>query len=418
MSNRGLAGLEPCVHCGFCLQSCPTYLSTGDEADSPRGRIVLIKGLLQGRLSPREAELRHHLNRCLGCRACETSCPSGVSYGPALEQARAVLSRSQPVPATARMVNAIMADTRLRRPILGAARMIRRLTPMLAGGSRLGMAFGMIAATRQLRRMNASRYASPRRYAPREPGRADRAVLFTGCIMDSLLSHVHRATERTLLANGFSLVTAPEQVCCGALHAHTGQHGEARRLARANVLAFATVPDATVVVNSAGCGAILKEYGELLHGDPLEGEARSFASRVRDVSEILVQEGPRGGASVRFKVAYDPPCHLMHAQRVVTTPVDMLRAVPGLDLVVHADPDQCCGSAGSYSLTEPELSRTVIDRKVKSLMDADPDLVASGNPGCIMQIGAGLRAAGSQISVVHPVEILDLSYSEAGLYDA
>jgi glycolate oxidase iron-sulfur subunit len=236
--------------------------------------------------------------------------------------------------------------------------------------------------------------------------------------MDGLFAHVHRATERTLVANGISITPVVGQGCCGALHAHSGQIEKARDLARANVRAFAALPQVPVVVNSAGCGAILKEYGELLTGDPLEGEARELAERVRDVSEVLAQLGPREGAAVRLLVAYDPPCHLLHAQRVAEEPVQVLQSVPGLELLTVGDADQCCGSAGSYSLTEAALSRSILDRKISALIEAQPDLVATGNPGCIMQIGAGLRAAGSSISVAHPVELLDLSYRRAGFYGA
>lgn len=411
MTDRALSGLQPCVHCGFCLQSCPTYLSTGDEADSPRGRIVLLKGLLQGRVSPQEDRLAFHLDRCLGCRSCESACPSGVRYGPALERARYVLNDVRPIPLAARIVNTTMANGRLWRPLLGLARSVRPVAALVGGRSRIGMAFGMLAASRQLD----GNVDAPGAFAPSS---SSPAHLFTGCIMDGLFSHVHDATERTLKANGLEPVPLPGQVCCGALHAHSGQHDEARELARKNVLAFGSVSEGPVIVNSAGCGAILKEYGDLLAGDPLESEARAFASRVVDVAEALAQSGPRQGANVRARVAYDAPCHLLHAQGVADAPRQVLQAVPGLELVHHSGSDQCCGGAGSYTLTERRLSSAVLDRKVASLLQSEPDFVATGNPGCIMQIGAGLMAAGSSVQVVHPVEILDMSYQRAGLYDA
>ncbi len=424
MSERGLAGLDPCVHCGFCLQSCPTYRATGDEADSPRGRIVLIKGLLQGSIRPQEDRLAYHLDRCLGCRACESSCPSGVSYGPALEQARSVLSEARPVPGAARIVNAVMSDRRLWRPVFGMAKLMRPMARRLAGGSSLGFVMAMLGATRQLevsdngRREPEGAAQRPRLTTQPVDDRPPSASLFTGCIMDGLFSHVHRATERTLIAHNISMIPVRSQGCCGALHAHSGQHEKARELARHNVRAFAAHPDVPVVVNSAGCGAILKEYGELLSGDSLQGEALEFSRRVQDVSEVLARLSPRRGAPIRIRVAYDPPCHLLHAQRVADPPLQLLQSIPEIELVGHRDSDQCCGSAGSYSLTESVLSRLVLDCKVKDLIDAGPDVVASGNPGCIMQIGAGLRAAGSTIPVVHPIEVLDLSYRRAGFYDS
>jgi glycolate oxidase iron-sulfur subunit len=269
---------------------------------------------------------------------------------------------------------------------------------------------GMLGATvEQLE--EGKKYRSP------SPSSPPRASLFTGCIMDGLFSHVHRATERALVANEVALAHVAGQGCCGALHAHTGQHEKALELARANVRAFSVIPDAQIVVNSAGCGAILKEYGVLLAGDPLEAEARAFSERVKDVSEVLVQCGPRTGETVRMRVAYDPPCHLLHAQRVDDAPLRVLQSIPGLELIGYADSDQCCGSAGSYSLTESALSRSVLERKIQALTDAGPDLVASGNPGCIMQIGAGLAARRSSVRVVHPVEILDLSYRRDAGYD-
>ena len=235
--------------------------------------------------------------------------------------------------------------------------------------------------------------------------------------MSGLLSHVHDATERTLSANGFEVLRVKGQACCGALHAHAGQRERAKELARKNVAAFAANPDCLVAVNSAGCGAMIKEYGELLAGEPLEEEAVALASRVKDVSELLAERGPRQGKSVRLRVAYDPPCHLLHAQGIADPPLTVLNAVPGIEHVPHSDAEMCCGSAGSYSFTQSALSRSVLERKVNSILEVNPDIVASGNPGCIMQIGAGLAAAGSDLSVVHPVEILDRSYARAGLYD-
>jgi len=256
-------------------------------------------------------------------------------------------------------------------------------------------------------------YADPG--TPKKQG--TKVVLFEGCVMSGLLSHVHAATERTLKANGFEILPLAGQACCGALHSHAGQREHAMALARKNVAAFAENPDSIVAVNSAGCGAMLKEYGKLLAGDDREEEAVALASRVRDVSELLEERGPRRGKPVKLRVAYDPPCHLMHAQGISDAPLALLNAVPGLERVAHADAEMCCGSAGSYSFTQSDLSREVLDRKVKSILEAAPDIVATGNPGCIMQIGAGIAAARSNISVVHPIEILDRSYARAGYYN-
>jgi glycolate oxidase iron-sulfur subunit len=411
------AGLEPCVHCGFCLQSCPTYLVTGDEADSPRGRIVLLRELAAGRLDWSEGGVTTHLDRCLGCRACEPVCPSGVSYAPALERARHALSTRRAVPLLVRLVHAVMAERRLGRLLFPLARLLRRGARWLAGDSRLGLALGMLAASRPAR-VNAPSLgeAAPRASLATRSHTAP-VALFRGCIMDGLFGHVHGAAERVLRVNGFSLVEADDQGCCGALHAHAGQHEEAVALARRNVMALGSLgSDTAIAVDAAGCSAMLKEYGRLLSGDPLEASARALAARVRDVTELLADATPTPGAPLALRVAYDPPCHLLHAQGVDTEPEVLLRTVAGIAPLRHHEAEVCCGSAGSYSLSQPGLSRTVLARKVAAIMEAKPDVVASGNPGCAMQIGAGLLAAGATIPVVHPVEILDWSYRSAGAY--
>lgn len=411
------AGLAPCVHCGFCLQSCPTFLVTGDESDGPRGRIVLMQALARGEIPPTDRMLVHHLDRCLGCRACEPVCPAGVSYAPALEEARRWFAEVRPVHALTRMTLALFAEPMLRVPVLAIARFFRPLAQVLAGKSRIGMMFGMLAATRQRHDgMTALRHAGTVKQHAAMPSSGHAVALFRGCVMDGLFSHVNHATARVLQANGYSTVPARGQGCCGALHTHAGLHEDAARLARANVVAFSRVPNASIAVNSAGCGATLKEYGRLLADDPLADQAKAMAGRVRDVSELLADTGPRAGGRLPLRVAYDPPCHLLHAQRIADAPVQMLDAVPGLQRLIHDEAELCCGSAGSYSLSEPELSRAILERKVEAIRRAGPDVVATGNPGCIMQIGAGLRAAGLSTPVVHPVEVLDRSYATAGFY--
>ena len=428
--NAAVAGLDPCVHCGFCLQSCPTYVATGDEADGPRGRIVLMQQLARGQLDPTDERLAYHLDRCLGCRACESACPSGVVYGPALEETRAVLVKSRPLDLRARIVLAVMADRRLRGPVFALSRLARPLARFLAGRSTIGFQMGMLAATRMVVNdrygpsldSNGSALDGGLGVQVESPLPAGAglettdAAVFQGCIMEGLFAHVNAATERTLSANGISITEIPRQECCGALHAHAGQHDQAVALARGNVLAFSHRPDTTVVVNSAGCGATLKDYGRLLAGDKLENEARRFAARVKDVSEVLAAAGPRTGAPLELTVAVDPPCHLQHAQGVTDPPLAVLAAVPGLKCRSPAEAAHCCGSAGVYSLVEPELSRTVLARKLENLDEISPDVIATGNPGCIMQLGAGVLASSRGRPVLHPVELLDLSYQRAGYY--
>ena len=229
--------------------------------------------------------------------------------------------------------------------------------------------------------------------------------------MDGLFAHVHDATIRTLEVNGYSVREAPAQGCCGALHAHAGLRREAQALARDNLAAFGA-GDEPIVVNSAGCGAILKEYGYLLGGD----DATRFAARVKDVTELLAERGPRPGAPLDATVAYDPPCHLLHAQRIAEPPHQVLRAIPVLRVISTPDAAQCCGSAGLFTLVEPAMSRAVLGPKLASLREARPQVVTTGNPGCLMQLGAGLAAAGIPAAVRHPVELLDESYRAAGYY--
>jgi glycolate oxidase iron-sulfur subunit len=245
------------------------------------------------------------------------------------------------------------------------------------------------------------------------PAAAGTVVLFRGCVMDTLFAHVHDATRRTLEANGYTVVDAPGQACCGALHEHAGDAGAARALAARNVAALAGRAD-FIVVNSAGCGALLKDYGHLLGSEA----AHELAGKVRDVSELLAAQGPRRGAALAIDVAYDAPCHLQHAQRVHAAPLALLAAIPELRMRLLPGADQCCGSAGIYSILHPAMSRAVLEAKVASIGAAAPRpaVVATGNPGCLMQIGAGLRAAGLDVAVAHPVELLDASYARAGLY--
>ncbi len=418
MTDRGgFEGLDSCVHCGFCLQACPTFLATGDESDSPRGRIELMRALEAGELAPTDPGVALHLDRCLGCRGCEPVCPSGVGYGRGLEAARALLTQRRGVPSLVRAALGALTGAEASRVVYALARLVRAtgIPRRLAGWSRLGFAMGMLAATApkvgggRWRSVKGSGGTSPN--LP-QPPRTSPALLFRGCVMEGLFSHVHDATIRTLQVNGYAVGEAPAQVCCGALHAHAGLRDEARGLARTNLAAFGN-DDTPIVVNSAGCGAMLKEYGHLVD---VPEEGQRFAARVRDVSELLAERGPRPGAPLDVTVAYDPPCHLLHAQRIAEPPERMLRAIPVLRLISMPDAAQCCGSAGLFTLVEPMMSRAVLAPKLASLAEARPQVVATGNPGCLMQLGAGLAAAGVPAAVRHPVELLDESYQAAGYY--
>ncbi len=402
------AGIDTCVHCGFCLQACPTYVNLQDENDSPRGRIVLMRALVEGTLGVDDESVRTHIDRCLGCRACETACPSGVPYGHLLEATRATLLANRPLAPVARLILSVFSHKPLLRVAMAASRVMRATRiPALLGrmlGGRLGFAMSMLAST-------APRLESPGYEAKGDGTRGSVAVL-EGCVMEGLYAHTNRATERTLAYNGYTIRGAAGQGCCGALHAHAGEADAARRLARRNVEAFERSGADFIAVNAAGCGAMIKEYGHLLADDPAFAErARAVASRARDVSELLATAGPVEGGPLPLRVTYDAPCHLLHAQRVASPPLQVLKAIPRLELVPLNETEQCCGSAGIYNLIEPETSDAVLAPKLANIKETGADWVATGNPGCLMQIGAGMRQARIDANGIHPVDLLDASYA-------
>jgi len=408
----GFAALDPCVHCGFCLQACPTFLVTGDEADGPRGRIELMRSLERDLIAPDDPHLHLHLDRCLGCRGCEPVCPSGVGYGRGLEAAREKIAEVRPVPPIAGLALWLMTTPGISRLVYALARLLRAtgIPRRLAGTGRIGFSMGMLASTSGSRAVVEADRSRSRTLVLPAPQAS--VLLFSGCVMQGLFSHVHAATIRTLGVNGIGATELSGQVCCGALHAHAGMLDAARELARRNIEAFG-VGNEPIVVNSAGCGALLKDYGHLLPDDPA---AARFAARVKDVSEVLADAGPIPGGRIEQRVAYDPPCHLLHAQRVADAPLKVLESIPGLSLILVPDAEKCCGSAGLYTVVEPGFSRAVLAGKIARLEEAGLDLVLTGNPGCVMQIGAGLAATDRPIPVLHPVDLLDRAYQLAGHY--
>ncbi|GAB4147816.1 MAG: heterodisulfide reductase-related iron-sulfur binding cluster [Planctomycetota bacterium] len=393
-----------CVHCGLCLPACPTYRVLGLEPDSPRGRVYLMRALAEGRIEDAEG-IRSHLDLCLGCRACEGSCPSGVRYGEILEATRARIEKKSP----RRGIAAWLARQILWR-IVARQRRLRFAFAVLRFLQVTGLR--RVAALLHLVPRAVERIAPPvppareRRplpagvHSPKGPARG-RVFLFTGCIMEPMFGGVNRATLRLLLENGFEVEIPEGQGCCGALLLHAGLDEEARILARRNVAAFAG--EAAVVNNSAGCGAALKDYGRLLD----DGEARAFSARCRDICEFLAEQGLAAEpAERRERVAYDDPCHLCHGQGIRQEPRDLLRRVPGLELVEHEKPEDCCGSAGIYNLLQEEMAEKIGRSKIDRILASKATMVATGNPGCMLQIAAHLRAVRSGIRVVHPVELL------------
>jgi glycolate oxidase iron-sulfur subunit len=406
--------LRKCVHCGLCLPTCPTYELLGDERDSPRGRLFAMKAAVDGAIPLDDPMLRRHLDRCLGCRACETACPSGVQYGRVLEETRAGM---RPASGRERVLRQAALDGLFAAPrrldLAGwALRAYGRLG--LGRAARRAGVFGLLPAL--LGEMEAL-LPAPQPIEPLPPlmtasgARAARVGLVTGCVMKQLFSGVNAATARVLQANGAEVLIPAGQGCCGALHLHSGERAAAQRLARALIDRFSDGLDA-LVVNAAGCGSTLKEYGHLLADDPEYAvPAERFARRVRDVAEWLDTAGLRPPpGELRASVTYQDACHLRHAQRVSAAPRALLRAIPGLELVEMEGAADCCGSAGIYNLTQPELARRLLERKMDRIEATGAAIIAVGNPGCALQIGAGIRARRLRMRVAHPVELLDRAY--------
>ena len=323
-----------------------------------------------------------------------------------LEATRATLIAERPLPLIGRVVLGIFASPRLLRFILFGARALRA-TRILAFLARvrgiIGQACAMLACTE---------HTEARGYVVKSSGQRGSVALLLGCVMEGLFAETNRATERTLGVNGYRIVEAPSQRCCGALHAHAGDVRTARALARANIEAFERSPTDWIAINAAGCGAMVKEYGRLLADDPAwSARAAAVAAKARDVSELLAAAGPVSGAPIAERVTYDAPCHLLHAQRVANAPLEVLKAIPGIELVPLVDADQCCGSAGIYNLLEPTLAARVLAPKLDRIAETGAKWVATGNPGCLMQIGAGLLMSAATARTVHPVDLLDASYA-------
>jgi glycolate oxidase iron-sulfur subunit len=415
--------IDKCVHCGFCLPSCPTYILWGEEMDSPRGRIYLMKAGLEGRTAMTPSFVKH-FDACLGCMACVTACPSGVQYGPLIERTRAQIERHH---------QRGLADRLFRSALFSIIPYPKRLRVLLAplvffGGA--VEAFGRSAISnllppraRTLMRLapRVSWAALMRPVAEKTPASGParlKAGLLTGCVQRLVFSHVNVATVNVLAREGCEVIAPSEQGCCGALALHAGRIEQARDFARRTIEVFEHAGVDKVVVNAAGCGSSMKEYGELLADDPeWSGRAHRFSSRVRDVSEVLTELGdPRATRHpLRARVAYHDACHLAHAQGVRAQPRELLRTIPGLELVSPVESEVCCGSAGIYNLVQPEAAGDLGIRKVRHIAALEPDLVATGNPGCTIQIAAAAAQAGFRWPVVHPIELLDASIGGTAL---
>ncbi|WP_327086454.1 heterodisulfide reductase-related iron-sulfur binding cluster [Nonomuraea sp. NBC_01738] len=396
--------IKDCVHCGFCLPTCPTYLLWGEEMDSPRGRIHLMKQHTEG--TPITPEMAGHFDACLGCMACVTACPSGVQYDRLIEQTRAEVEREHVREPRDRAVRGLVFSLfpyprrlRLLRPGLGLA---ARLAPFL---ERVHPSLGAMAA---LAPEPGRRQRLPALVRARGPRRAVVGML-TGCVQREFFPQVNAATARVLALEGCDVVIPPSQGCCGALSVHSGRADQAVRFAKRTIRTFERAGVSTVVVNAAGCGSSMKEYADLLAGDPAWAR-RAKALRTVDLSEYLAELGPVATRHpLEVSVAYHDACHLAHAQGIRSQPRALLAAIPGLRLKEVPDSAICCGSAGTYNLFQPEAARDLGDRKAKSVASTGAELLVSANPGCTMQIAAAMTRAGDSIRVAHTAEVLDAS---------
>lgn len=396
-----------CIRCGFCLESCPTFVQTGDERESPRGRIYLVRSAISGKLEWQD-DVRPHLDLCLGCRACETACPSGVQYGLILEIARDKIESSRPQ----HLKRALLAGT-TNAKILRAQLKLGRLLP----GNRVPAALSMLLTWRKAE----VDLPTPQEMADfpplneRElPPVKGEVYLLEGCAMRVLYPRVHQATRRLLRRIGF-VVKAAEQGCCGALHAHNGELKTAQKMA---IELMAAMPDdLPVVINSAGCGSTIKEYGHLLDGEP---EAAAFAKRTFDASEFLLAHGLKElieqSPGLPVTATYHDACHLAHGQRITKQPRDLITAIPGLKFVPLNESDLCCGSAGIYNVTQPTMARSLVERKYTNIEATGASIVVTGNPGCHAWIAQAAREHGAHVRVLHTLELLEASFSGIELF--
>jgi glycolate dehydrogenase iron-sulfur subunit len=409
--------INKCVHCGFCLPTCPTYALWGEEMDSPRGRIYLMKSGLEGRAAMTPAFVRH-FDACLGCMACVTACPSGVQYGPLIEATRGQVERRYqrspgdrlfraaifsvvPFPSRLRAALAPVVLYRWLQPLLQRSGLLRLLPDRLR-------ALAALAPPVSIKSLTST---TPARTPP--VGKRRMTVgLLTGCVQRLVFAHVNDATRRVLAAEGCDVIAPPEQGCCGALMLHAGRLDDARAFAKRTIAAFEKTGVERIAVNAAGCGSSMKEYGHLLAGDPeWSARAAAFSQRVRDINELLVELGapqaPRHPLALR--VAYHDACHLAHAQGVRQQPRDLLCGIPGVELLPFAEQELCCGSAGIYNLVEPDAAHDLGVRKVDHIAAVDPDVIATANPGCTLQLASTAAQLGRTMSVLHPIELLDAS---------
>jgi len=424
---RGL--LDRCIHCGLCLQNCPTYVVLGKETDSPRGRIQLMRAVSNGRISV-DGAFRKHLDLCLSCLSCQTACPSGVQYGALIDTVRLSLAETYTPGRIEKFVRWFGLNQFM--PHLNRLRFAAKLFRLyqLVGLQKLVRAINLLP--KNLKAMEAilpplpANHFDYSRPAPAIGEKRGTVAFFYGCLQDALLGDVNQATIRVLQRNGFEVHFPQTQTCCGAAHAHTGDENGARDLARKNIDAFlhsSPVKDGgaqgggsydAIINNAGGCGAMLKEYARLLENDSAYADkAKRFASKVQDISEFLsknMSRSPRGVVNAR--VTYSDSCHLRNAQKVIKQPRELLKQIPGIELVEMQSPDRCCGSAGVYNLMQVDAANEILDARMQEIAVTSADIIVTTNTGCHMQLIYGVRKAGLKARVAHLVELLDESYSK------
>lgn len=400
-----------CIHCGLCLSSCPTYRVLGSEMDSPRGRIYLMRAFDEGRAKITDSFVEH-MFRCLDCRACETACPSGVHFGHMMEEmrgkiveqrsahwiARLVLNHVFPYPRRFHLASRMLQLYRLSgaQSILRSTGLLKRLAPQMA------------AAEELMPDLQFQRGVPLNTHYPAEGQKQGTVAFFTGCVMNSMMGSINRASVRLLTAAGYDVWVPGGQICCGALANHAGLRDTAAEMARQNIARFRSEDVKAIIINAAGCGAMLKEYPLLVE------EAGGFSSKVKDIAEFLVSTRivERLTKPLRKRVGYDDPCHLIHGQGIKSEPRKLLKSIPGINFVEVEGADQCCGSAGIYNITQNELSMEILNRKMERIQRADIEVLATGNPGCMFQFRYGAKKFGMKLEVLHPVELLSRSLGD------
>jgi glycolate oxidase iron-sulfur subunit len=406
-----------CVHCGLCTSACPTYVELGDENDSPRGRIYLMRGVTDGRIAL-DDKVKGHLDLCLDCRACESACPSGVQYGKLIEPFRVYMARTGEKKETLGWFGRLTLYG--LTPYAGRMRWALKPAKLMQWTGldwllkKVGFFKILPRALRDLHDMLPplrKHYGKLPELLPAEGTRRARVALFTGCAADAFFPETNLATAKVLQKNGCDVLIPRAQVCCGALHFHSAREEPAQEFAEQNCRAFHLEDVDAVIVNAAGCGAMLKDYHHLLHETPSAAAGARFAAKVRDISEFLIDLGPvKPQHPLRLRAAYHDACHLCHGQQIRKQPRQLLELIPGLELVPLGESEICCGAAGSYNLTQPAMAQRLGLRKAKNLLETRAEAIFSGNVGCLIQIGRYLREEHPNLWIAHPVDALWASY--------